>query len=127
MAERGKKTRMATALEWALGGLSLAAVLAIGGYLVREGLSNAEEPVLSIAAGSVGEGRLPFVVLNEGGRTATAVAVSLTLSEGGQFVAERRLVIDYVPGRSKVEGAFLLTGADAGLDQSVAVEGYLEP
>lgn len=120
------KTRAAEILEWVLGALSALVVLLIGGYLVREGLSETEAPSLSVAMAAPSGGALPFVVRNDGGRTATSVAVSLTLSRDGAFVGERRLVIDYVPGMSEVEGAFMLSGLE-GLDRALAVEGYVHP
>jgi len=126
MARRTERTRAAEWLEWALAAVSAAAIVAIGGYLVREGLSDTAEPALSVAAGPAADGALPFVVRNDGGRTATAVALSLTLRRDGALVGERRLVIDYVPAGSEAEGAFLLPQS-VGVETEIAVEGYLAP
>ena len=45
----------------------------------------------------------------------------------GELVAERRLVIDYVPGHSEAEGAFVLPPESEALERQVAVEGYIAP
>jgi uncharacterized protein (TIGR02588 family) len=132
MAAKRQKSRAEELLERALGAISGLAVLCIGGYLLWEGLSETSPPELAVEVAAVDTGRdgggvLPFTVRNTGGRSATAVAVSLTLSRDGQFVAERRLVIDYVPSQSEVEGAFVLPEGAEGLQQAVAVEGYVAP
>lgn len=120
------KERAAEALEWILGAVSALAILLIGGYLVREGLSETEAPSLTVTAEAPSGGVLPFLLRNDGGRTATSVAVSLTFSRDGALVGERQLVVDYVPGHSEVAGAFILPGTD-GLDRALAVEGYVDP
>lgn len=127
MAAKGGKTPAANALEWGLGALSALVVLAITGYLVREGLSETEEPVISVEAGDAADGVLPVTVRNDGGRTATSVAISLTVGGNGIPVEERYIVIDYVPGHSEAVGAFVLPEADPGLEPRVTVEGYVLP
>jgi uncharacterized protein (TIGR02588 family) len=111
-------------VEWALGLLCGLAVLALAGFLVREGLrSGRTPPVLSVATEPAAPGEVRFTVRNDGGRTATAVALSLRLGDG----AERRLVIDYLPGHSETSGGFALP---AGADQAapeITVEGYVDP
>lgn len=126
MARKSEKTRAAEWLEWAIATVSAAAILAIGGYLVREGLSDTTEPALSVAAGPAADGALHFVVRNDGGRTANAVALSLILRRDGAVVGERRLVVDYVPADSEAEGAFLLPQSE-GVETEIVVEGYLAP
>lgn len=128
MGRARRKSRAAEAIEWALGALSGLAVLAIGGYLLKVGLEEPPEPALTVqAAPAPTAGMIPFTVKNDGGGTATAVAVSLTLTRDGALVGERRLVIDYVPGHSESEGAFILPPGAEGLDRQIAVEGYLAP
>ena len=96
-----QNTARAERLQWVLGYVSGAAVLAIAGYLLWQGFADPPAASLSIEAGPVGpEGQLRFTVSNDGGRTATDVAVSLTLRKGNDFFDEQRLVIDYVPGHS---------------------------
>ena len=68
-------------------------------------------------------GELRFTVRNDGGRTATAVALSLRLGDG----AERRLVIDYLPGHSEASGGFVLPRAAAPAMPEIVVEGYVDP
>ena len=121
-------TPRAERLEWILGYVSGAAVLAVAGYLLWQGLADPPVADLRIEAGPLDpDGRLRFAVRNDGGRTATDVAVSLTLRTGEAVFAERRLVIDYVPGHSEVEGTFLLPATDVPLSPDLEIEGYLDP
>jgi len=62
-------------------------------------------------------------VRNDGGRAATAVALSLRLGDG----EERRLVIDYLPGHSEASGGFVLPEGTAPDATRVVVEGYIDP
>ena len=121
-------TARAERLEWILGYISGAAVLGIIGYLVWQGLADPPRAHLSIeAAPGRPDGQLRFTVRNNGGRTATDVAVSLTLRKGDEVFAERRLVIDYVPGHSEAEGTFLLPAGNEALSRDLVVDGYLDP
>ena len=125
---RRQHTAQAERLQWILGYVSGAAVLAITGYLLWQGFADPPAASLSIEAEPVGpEGQLRFTVRNDGGRTATDVAVSLTLRKGDELFAEGRLVIDYVPGHSDAQGAFLLPAGDEPLSRDLVVEGYLNP
>ena len=125
---RRQRTARAERLEWILGFVSGGAVLAIIGYLLWQGMAEPPAAELSIEATTGGPAdQLRFTVRNDGGRTATDVAVSLTLRKGDQLYGERRLVIDYVPGHSEAEGTFSLPSTDQALSQDLAVEGYLDP
>ncbi len=127
-----KVRRRTERLEWALGLVSGAIVLAIVGYLAVEGLTSAGAlPDLVVAPGPAAEtdgaGQLRFTLANRGGRPASAVAVSLTLRDGDRIAAVRRLMVDQVPARSTVSGAFLLPPEADGLSPTLAVDGYLDP
>jgi uncharacterized protein (TIGR02588 family) len=117
-------SRLAERIEWVLGLACGALVLALAGYLVWEGLSaGGTPPVLSVVPEPAPPGEIRFSVRNDGGRAATAVALSLRLGGGG----ERRLVIDYLPGHSQASGGFVLPpGAGPGSPQ-IVVEGYVDP
>ena len=111
-----------------LGYLSGTAILAIAGYLVWQGLADPSAASLRIEVAPGGpDHQLHFIVRNDGGRTATDVAVSLTLRNGDEPFAKQRLVIDYVPGHSEAEGVFLLPETDGPLDRNLTVDGYLAP
>jgi uncharacterized protein (TIGR02588 family) len=120
-------------IEWGLGILCAAVVLAIAGYLVTEAtgaaatLPELHAEVVPPPPGE-GPGQVRFVVRNDGGRTATAVALALVLrGPDGAPVAERRIVLDYLPGQSEATGGFVLP-VDAGdLRPELVVEGYLDP
>ena len=126
-------SRNARRIERALGLVSAAAVLAIMAFLVHEGLTGAQT-LPDLHAGILppgpddAPGQLRFAIHNDGGRTATAVALSLVLRDaGGTAVAERRLTLDYLPGHSATTGAFALPEAAASLAPTLVVEGYLDP
>jgi uncharacterized protein (TIGR02588 family) len=120
-------------IEWVLGLLSALIVLALAGFLVREAVSGPKDlPDLRIerlpADPDAPPGDVRFVVRNEGEQTATAVSLALVLRDtAGASVSERRLVIDYLPGRSEATGAFVLEEVDPRLRQELLVEGYLDP
>ena len=123
MARKARKSPTAERLEWGLGLACGLLVAALVGYLAREGLSAGRTPpALTVAAEPAPEDEMRFTVRNDGGRTATAVALSLSLGDG----AERRLVIDYLPGHSDASGGFVLPEA-AAPDAEIVVEGYLDP
>jgi uncharacterized protein (TIGR02588 family) len=111
-------------LEWALGLVCGLAVLALAGFLVREGLrSGATPPVLSVTTEPGPDNEVRFTVRNDGGRTATAVGLSVRLGDG----AERRVVIDYLPARSEASGGFVLPAGTAPDAAEIVVEGYVDP
>ncbi len=119
-------------IEWALGFASGAVVLALAGYLLFDGLTGAQAlPELRaeiLPAGPGGNDQLRFVLHNDGGQTATAVALALLLRDAaGTTVSERRLVIDYLPGHSEATGGFVLPEGTARLRPELVVEGYLDP
>lgn len=124
-------------IEWALGIISAAVVLAIAGYLVVEAVGgSATMPDLHVAivppeaedGDAPAPGQVRFVVRNDGGRTATAVAVSLALhGADGAVVGDRRIVLDYLPGHSEATGGFVLPPGAAQARAEIAVEGYLDP
>lgn len=115
---------LAGRVEWVLGAVSALLVLAVVGFLVREGLGPAAAPPdLRVAeAPSSVPGQIRFAVGNRGGRTARSVTVALVLG------AERRtLTVDYVPAHSEVTGGFLLPPGVDRAETGLEVEGYLDP
>jgi len=120
----GKNTsRTAERLEWILGIVSGIVVAALAGYLTLQGIADTRTPPrLSVAAEPGPSGEVRFTVHNDGGRTATAVALSL-IADG----TERRLVIDYLPGHSEASGGFVLPAGVNADASAIVVEGYLDP
>lgn len=120
----GRSRDVAERLEWLVGAVSGLLVAGLVGYLVWEGLSAGRTPPrLSVRAEPAPGGELRFTIRNDGGQTATAVALSLRLEDGG----ERRLVVDYVPGHSEASGGFVLPDGVAADTARMTVEGYLDP
>jgi len=119
-----RSTPIAERLEWVLGILCGVVVLALVGYLAWEGMRATDTPpVLSVEGEPAPPGELRFTVRNEGGRTATAVALSLLLGDG----TERRLVIDYLPAHSEASGGFALPDGTPPGASEIVVEGYVDP
>ena len=119
-------------LEWALGFVSGAVMLAIVGYLAWQGLtSRSELPDLAVSEvgtpATSGPPQVRFVLRNRGGSAVTEVVVALTLSDGAREVTRMRLVVDLVPVGSKAEGGFVLPPDAEGLSRTLTVEGYLDP
>jgi uncharacterized protein (TIGR02588 family) len=111
-------------IEWALGLVCGLVVLALAGYLLWHGLRPGRTPPeLSVVTEPAPPGEVRFTVRNDGGHTATAVALSLRLGDG----AERRLVVDYLPGRSEASGGFVLPPDAGEAEPKIVVEGYLDP
>lgn len=133
MAGARSSARTADRIEWALGIASALVVLAIAGFLVREAVGGSKSlPDLHVALlppdPDAPPGQVRFVARNDGGRTATAVALAVVLRDAdGAPVGERRLVIDYLPGRSEATGGFVLGEDAASLRPEIVVEGYLDP
>ena len=132
MAGRGQARSPAERLEWALGFVSGAVVLAIVGYLAWHGQSSGDAlPDLAVVeAGTpetAGQPQLRFVLSNRGASAATGVAVALALSDGPREVARTQLVVDLVPAGAQVKGGFLLPPGAEGLPRTLTVEGYLDP
>ena len=76
------------------------------GYLAWEGLSagrHAAAPLGDDGAGAAGE--LRFTVRNDGGRTATAVALSLRLGDGGRAAPGHRLPARPLRGLGRLRAA----------------------
>lgn len=123
----------AARIEWALGILSAAVVLALVGYLAYAALAPSSTlPQLraEVVPAAPGEAaaHLRFVVRNDGSQTATSVAVAVVLrGSDGNIVGERRIVIDYLPGHSEATGGFVLPGGAEALSPELVVEGYLDP
>jgi uncharacterized protein (TIGR02588 family) len=132
MGGRRQARSPAERLEWALGFVSGAVVLAIVGYLAWQGQTSGDDlPDLAVVeAGTpetAGPPQLRFVLSNRGASAATGAVVALALSDGEREVARTRLVVDLVPAGSEVEGGFLLPPSAEGLSPRLTVEGYLDP
>jgi uncharacterized protein (TIGR02588 family) len=128
----GKAASPAERLEWALGLVSGAVVLAIAGYLAWQGLTaRSQLPDLAVAEAAIpetsGPAQVRFVLRNRGPSAATGVVVALVLRDGAREVTRSRLVVDLVAAGSEAEGGFLLPPSAEGLSRTLTVEGYLDP
>ncbi len=129
MADQPRRTgpqALAERIEWAIGAVAAALVVAVIGFLVVEGLARAEPPdlrvhLLPLAADD--DGSLRFAVENRGGTAVSGVVVSAIRRDADGAVTDKRsLTIDHVPPGSRVTGGFLPSGF-----AEVVVEGYVDP
>lgn len=120
-------------LEWAVaavGGLLLVGAL---GYLAWTAIVGGDgPPALSVRAGAAVEAPgggyvVPFVAMNAGGSTATAVRVRGALYDDGRAVEDSVVTLDHLPQRSERHGAVQFTGDPASHDLVLRVEGYARP
>lgn len=118
--------------EWTAAALGLLVTLAVLGYSLWEGLSQADgPPALQVQAESpvaqAGVFVVPVTVRNDGPATAAAVEIKgvLTLPQGGE--EERRASFTYVPGGGEVKGGLVFQADPRGRPLELSVEGYEEP
>lgn len=129
--ERARNARIAR-WEWVASAVAAAVVLGLVWMLLREAWSGADLPPdlrVELEAPVVLDGRahLRFTLANRGGRTASAVGLTLQLRDGDAVVETRRLTVDYVPGRSRATGGFFVDAPREGLVPVVVVDGYVDP
>lgn len=109
-------------LEWIAAAVAGAVVAALIAHLVHAALVLEDIPVaLRVEVGAEGNGVIPWRVTNDGGRSASSVA--LVLRQGG--TPDRRLILDYVPAGSAVTG-----GIPAGPEAAPVtgtIEGWVDP
>ena len=102
-------------LEWSVLAIGLVVVGGVVSVLTLAAIRTDETPpALYVEFGpaqSQGERRyrVPVLVQNRGGKTASDVTVSVELRVGGQMVAHAELTFALVPRGSKREGAVLFT------------------
>jgi uncharacterized protein (TIGR02588 family) len=122
------RSSFAETLELGVGAVSGLVVAGLIGYLAWQGFTGGSRPPeLSVRVADAGAGEFGFTVTNDGGHTATDVAVALVLESDGQPTHVQRLVIDYIPGHSQASGSFLLSDEDAARTARLVVEGYVDP
>jgi uncharacterized protein (TIGR02588 family) len=130
-AGRHKPSRV-SAIEWVLGALSAAMVVAIIGFLLYQALAvSVRPPQFDVVAGKT-ERRgdayyVAFQVFNRGGATVADVTVEGQLMDGDRSLETGETVLDYLPGQSERQGALVFRNDPGRHRLLLGVRGYREP
>jgi uncharacterized protein (TIGR02588 family) len=119
-------------LEWISGGIGLAIVLGMLGFLAARALSHADAPpALSAHVDGVVQGPGGYIVTvtvrNTSRATAAAVQVEGTLTHGAREARKSLVTIDYVPGSSERRAGLLFDLPPTEETLNVRVIGYTDP
>jgi uncharacterized protein (TIGR02588 family) len=120
------------AVEWAVGALGGAALAAMIGVLVWEGLSGTEGPpeirlTVETAHPTAGGHLVTFVARNTGGSTAAAVRIEGALGDPGAPVETSVVVLDFLPQGGERRGGLFFTRDPATLALALRAEGFAAP
>lgn len=130
--EKKTVSRDAHWVEWATGILCTLLVVAMTGWIGYEAMiSSGGTPDLSVRitrqqATALGH-QVSFVVENRGTRTAAAVPVTGTLSDGDTIIETREVTFDYVPEQSSASGTLLFEEDPAAHRLDLRASGYADP
>ncbi|HEY8538655.1 MAG TPA: hypothetical protein VIL28_07290 [Steroidobacteraceae bacterium] len=120
-------------LEWLLGGIGCALVIACIAFLIYQGVNDGERPgrliskVLSVT--DTGDGYVArFTIHNAGSQALANLHVRARLLDSDRREVERAtVVIDYVPGHSLQQGGFYFQHDPRKLEVEIRGEGYQKP
>lgn len=119
-------------LEWLLGVLGLALLVAGVSYLTYQGLARPAKPgalvVTVIDIHSVGDAHVvKFSVRNEGSENLSHLHLSARLSDGDREIEAAQAFIDYLPARSEQRGGVYLRNDPRRYTLRIDPAGYMEP
>lgn len=119
-------------LEWLLGILGLALLVAGIGYLTYQGLTNASKPgavvVTVLDVHPVGDAHVvKFIVRNEGHENLSHLHLTARLSEDDREIESAEAFIDYLPARSEQRGGVYLKNDPRRHTLHIDPAGYMEP
>src|SRR5690606_30166423 len=119
-------------LEWIVGALSAALVLALLGFIVMEGVTREALPpdllVMADSVSPVAAGYLQLVTIhNDGDATAAQVHVAGALLKGDSTVEGSNTILDYVPISARRRGALQFQHDPAEYKLELRVTGFSEP
>lgn len=119
-------------LEWLLGMLGLALLIAGIGYLTHRGIDTPSKPgavvttVLDVRP--VGSGHVvKFSVRNEGDENLTQLHLTARLFEGEKEIESAEAFVDYLPARSERRGGVYLRHDPSRFTLRIDPAGYMEP
>jgi uncharacterized protein (TIGR02588 family) len=120
------------ALEWLLGAIGAALLLAAVALLVRDGLNRTQRPgVVEARVLDVARAGTAFVVRfelrNSGDETLSNLRVTARLADGDSVIETASTTIDYLPAHSTHAGGFYLRHDPDRYTLAIAPEGYQVP
>ena len=119
-------------LEWLLGILGLALLVAGVAYLTYQGLENPAQPgaivVTVLDVHSVNGGHIvKFSVRTDGGENLSQLHLTARLSDGDQEIESAAAFIDYLPAHSEQRGGVYLRHDPRRHTLRIDPAGYMEP
>jgi uncharacterized protein (TIGR02588 family) len=119
-------------LEWLLGILGLALLVAGICYLTYQGLTNPSKPgavvVTVLDVHPVGGAHVvKFSVRNDGGENLSHLHLIARLSDGDKEIESAQAFIDYLPARSEQRGGVYLRQDPRRYELRIDPMGYMEP
>lgn len=118
--------------EWIVAGLGAAFLFGVLGYMSWHALvyQSAPPAIFIHAVSTVRAGEhyvVRFEARNQGHSTAAGLLVEGSLRRGGETVEEAETTLDYVPARSRREGALLFENDPASFQLVLGAAGYHKP
>lgn len=119
-------------LEWLLGMLGLALIVAAVCYLTYQGLTHPSKPgavvVTVLDIHPVGDAHVvKFSVRNEGSENLSQLHLTARLSDGDKEIESAQAFIDYLPARSEQRGGVYLRHDPRRFTLRIDPAGYMEP
>jgi uncharacterized protein (TIGR02588 family) len=119
-------------LEWLLGMLGLALLVAAVCYLTYQGLTHPSKPgavvVTVLDIHPVGDAHVvKFSVRNEGSENLSQLHLTARLSDGDKEIESAQAFIDYLPARSEQRGGVYLRHDPRRFTLRIDPAGYMEP
>jgi uncharacterized protein (TIGR02588 family) len=119
-------------LEWLLGMVGLALLVAAVCYLTYQGLTHPSKPgalmVTVLDIHPVGDAHVvKFSVRNEGSENLSQLHLTARLSDGDKEIESAQAFIDYLPARSEQQGGVYLRNDPRRFTLRIDPAGYMEP
>lgn len=119
-------------IEWLIGSIGVALLVACVAFLVYEGINNGEAPgpITPVVTDIVDAGDRHVVVFeidNGGSQTLSNLHITARLLDGDREVESARTTIDYLPGHSSQSGGFYFEHDPRTLRVEIRAEGYQKP
>ena len=132
MAAKQLARREVGRLEWIVGALGAAIVVAVLGVLIHEALTYHEgAPVLVVKVLDVtpteGGYVVRFMTENRGPSTAAEVVVAATLKDGDRVVERAETTLDYIARKSDRGAGVILKRDPASAELEIAATSYRKP